>query len=116
MILFLIFLVFSFVILDEEAMSKKDYFMRNILMIAAVFQFFVPIHGLIQRASYFFMIFVPISIVSVVEAPKRKLKNISDISVVVMTCFFAVYFFFNAVFSTDNLLSVFPYKFFWSGQ
>lgn len=116
MILFLIFLVFSFVILDEDFMSKSDYFMRNILLIATLFQFFVPVHGLVQRASYYFLIFIPVSIISVVQAPKRRLKNISDLAVVVMVCFFTVYFFYNASFSTDNLLNVFPYKFFWSGE
>ncbi|MBQ8301982.1 MAG: EpsG family protein [Clostridia bacterium] len=116
MLLFLLFFVFSFVILDEASMSKRDYFMRNVLMIATVFQFFVPIHGLIQRASYYFLIFVPISIISVVQAPKKYLKNISNLAVAVIGCFFAVYFFYNAHFSTDNMLDVFPYKFFWSGQ
>ena len=115
MLLFLVFLTFAFVILDESIMSKKDYCMRNILLIATVFQFFVPIHSLIQRASYYFLIFVPIAIISVVQAPKRKLKNISDMAVVVMSCFFVLYFFYNAIFSTDNLLNVFPYRFFWSG-
>ena len=116
MILFLIFLVFSFVVLDEASMSKRDYFMRNVLLIATTFQFFVPIHGLVQRASYYFMIFVPLSIISVVQAPKKYLKNISDLATVVIGVFFAVYFFCNATFSTDNLLDVFPYKFFWSGN
>lgn len=116
MILFLIFSVFAFVVLDEKAMSKRDYFMRNVLLIATVFQFFVPIHGLVQRASYYFFIFVPISILSVVQAPKKHLKNISDVAVLVMGCFFALYFFYNAYFSTDNLLDVFPYKFFWGGE
>lgn len=115
MILFLVFLTFAFVILDESIMSKKDYCMRNILLIATVFQLFVPIHGLIQRASYYFLIFVPVAILSVVQAPKRKLKNISDLAVVVMSCFFVLYFFYKAIFSTDNLLNVFPYRFFWSG-
>ena len=113
-ILFLIFLVFSFVILDETIMSSNDYFMRNALLAATMFQFFVPVHGLIQRASYYFLIFVPLAIISVVQTPKKKLKNISNLAVVVMVCFFAMYFFFHAVYSTDNLLGVFPYKFFWS--
>lgn len=114
LVLFLIFSVFSFVILDENIMSPKDYFLRNILLISTIFQFFVPIHGLIQRASYYFLIFIPISILGIVQAPKRKLKNISNIAIVVMGCFFTVYFFLNAVYTTDNLLDVFPYKFFWS--
>lgn len=116
MILFLIFFAFSFVILDEASMSKRDYFMRNVLLLATVFQFFVPVHGLIQRASYYFLVFVPIAISSVVQAPKKRLKNISDLSVVVMSIFFLLYFFYNASFSKDNLLDVFPYKFFWSGE
>ena len=114
MILFLIFSVFSFVVLDEEIMSKRDYFMRNILLIATVIQLFVPIHELIQRASYYFLIFVPVSILSIVQAPKKRWKNVSDTAVIVMGCFFTLYFFYTAFFSTDNLLDVFPYKFFWS--
>jgi len=116
LLLFLIFFVFSFVILDETEMTQRDFFMRNVLLIATVFQFFVPVHGLVQRASYYFLIFVPISIICVVKAPKRYLKNISDLAIIVLGCFFTVYFFGHAMFSTDNLLDVFPYRFFWSGQ
>ena len=116
LILFGLFLVFSFVILDETHMSDKDYFMRNMLLISTAFQIFVPVHGLIQRASYYFLIFVPVSIVSIVQAPKKKMKNVADVAIVVMGVFFFLYFFYNAAFSKDNLLNVFPYKFFWSGQ
>ena len=116
MILFLIFSIFSFVVLDENKMTKKDFFMRNFLLISTVAQFFVPIHGLVQRASYYFLIFVPTSILSVVKAPKRMLKDISNFAVIVLSAFFLFYFFCNAMFSKDNLLDVFPYKFFWSDQ
>lgn len=116
MILFLIFTVFSFVVLDEGKMTEKDYFMRNILLVATVFQFFVPVHGLIQRASYYFLIFVPVSLLCVVQAPKKELKSVSNLAIIVMGCFFALYFFYNASFSTDNLLDVFPYTFYWSGR
>ena len=116
LILFLLFSIFSFVVLDETVMAKKDYFMRNILLVATMFQFFVPIHGLVQRASYYFLLFVPVSIISVVQAPKKMWKSISDFAAVVIGCFFSLYFFYNASFSTDNLLNVFPYKFFWSGE
>ena len=114
LLLFLIFTVFSFVVLEESDMTEKDCFMRNLLLISTLFQFFVPIHGLIQRASYYFLIFAPVSILSIVQAPKRKLKNISNAAVAVMSIFFTLYFFYNAMFSTDNLLGVFPYRFFWS--
>ncbi len=116
LLLFLMFSVFSFVVLDEEVMSEKDFFFRNILLVATIFQFFVPIHAMIQRTSYYFLIFVPMSIISVVQSPKKWLKNVSDTAVVVLSVFFAVYFFYNGFFSTDNLLDVFPYKFYWSGQ
>lgn len=116
MILFLVFLAFSFIISDEDQMSDKDYFMRNILLISTMIQFFVPIHFLIQRASYNFLIFVPVAIISIVQAPKKMWKNISNVAVVVMTIFFLLYFFYTALFSPDNLLDVFPYKFFWSGE
>ena len=113
LLLFLMFAIFSFVVLDEEKMSKKDFFLRNILLVSTVAQFFVPIHGLVQRASYYFLIFVPVSILSVVKAPKRILQGVSSLAVLVLTIFFLLYFFYNAMVSTDNLLDVFPYKFFW---
>lgn len=116
MLLFFIFIAFAFAVLDEEAMSNEDFFMRNILLLATVLQLFVPIHGLIQRASYYFLIFVPVAILHIVQMPKKRWTQISNFAVVVMGCFFSLYFFYNASFSTDNLLDVFPYKFFWSGQ
>ena len=114
MVLFLLFSIFSFVVLDESIMVRKDYFMRNVLLISTIFQFFVPIHGLIQRASYYFLIFVPVAILSIVQSPKKGLKDVSDLAIIVMGLFFFCYFFYNAMFSTDNLLDVFPYRFFGS--
>ena len=116
MVLFLLFSVFSFAMLDENAMTKRDFCLRNILLISTILQFFVPIHELVQRISYYFLIFVPIAIVSVVQAPKKWLKDISDMAVVAMCLFFVAYFFYNGAFSEDNLLDVFPYKFYWSAQ
>ena len=116
MVLFLLFSVFSFAMLDENTMTKRDFCLRNILLIATILQFFVPIHALVQRMSYYFLVFVPIAILSVVQAPKKWLKDVSDIAVVAMCLFFVVYFFYNGAYSTDNLLDVFPYKFYWSTQ
>lgn len=114
MILFLIFSIFAFVVLDETCISKETYFLRNILLIATVIQFFVPIHGMVQRMSYYFLIFVPVAILRIVQTPRKIMKNVSDTAVIVMSCFFSLYFFYSAAFSTDNLLDVFPYKFYWS--
>ena len=116
MILFLIFSAFSFVVLNEESMTQSDYCMRNILLIATVLQLFVPIHGLIQRASYYFLIFVPVALLTVVRVPSRQWKEISNIAIVIMSGFFFIFFFYTAIFSDNNLLDVFPYKFFWSGR
>lgn len=116
MLLFLIFSIFAFIVIDEKFMTKKDYFMRNVLLIATIFQFFVPIHDLVQRASYYFLVFTPLSVTCVVSAPKKTMKEVSDLALVVMSCFFALYFFYNGAFSTDNLLDVFPYKFYWSNK
>ena len=116
MLLFLIFSIFAFAVLDESYMTQKTYFLRNILLIATIFQFFVPIHGLVQRMSYYFLIFVPIVIISIVQTPRKMMKSVSDVAIIVMSCFFVLYFFYNGAFSTDNLLGVFPYKFFWSGN
>ena len=116
MILFLIFSIFSFVVLDEKSMTQKDYSLRNFLLISTMLQFFVPIHDLVQRMSYYFLVFVPVAILSVVKAPKKVMKDISGVAIVAMSCFFVLYFFYNAAFTTDNLLDVFPYKFYWSNK
>lgn len=116
MILFSAFSIFAFAVLDESCISNETYFLRNILLIATIIQFFVPIHGLVQRMSYYFLIFVPVAILRIVQTPRKIMKNISNMAVIVMSCFFALYFFYNGAFSTDNLLDVFPYKFFWSGD
>jgi hypothetical protein len=115
-VLFMIFFAFSFIVLDESVMEQRYFCIRNILLIATILQFFVPVHGLIQRASYYFLIFVPISLVRVVQAPRKMWQKVSDMAVIVLTCFFFVYFFYHAVYSPDNLLGVFPYKSLWSEQ
>ena len=116
MLLFLVFLIFAFVVMDEEKMTTDDYFMRNVLLIAATIQFFVPIHAMVQRVSYYFLIFVPVALLQVVKKPRSNMTGVSTAALIVMSVFFTLYFFYTALFSGDNLLDVFPYTFLWSDQ
>ena len=114
LLLFMLFSLFSFLISDESVMTPKDHVLRNVLLLSTIFQLFVPIHGMVQRASYYFLIFAPLSLTAVVQIPRARWKQISSVAVMVMVCFFTVYFFYHGSFSSDNLLDVFPYRFLWS--
>lgn len=110
--LLILFAVYSFLIADEEKLEKDVLALRNILLLTIVLQCFAPVHSLAMRMNYYFLPFVPILIPKIAGRSKAKFKTISHISVVVMTLFFAVYFFYRA-YTSEDALHIYPYTFFW---
>ena len=63
-ILFVIFVAFSFIIPDEKTLDKETSGLRNILLLCLALQMFAPIHTLAMRMNYYFIIFIPLLIMN----------------------------------------------------
>lgn len=112
LVLLILFAVYSFVVADESKLEKEVLGYRNILLLTVAIQCFAPVHNLAMRMNYYFLPFVPVLIPKIANRSKEGAKNLANISVIVMTVFFAIYFFVRA-YTSENILKIFPYTFFW---
>jgi hypothetical protein len=111
-ILFVLFSVFSFVILDEEKANKDVVGLRNILLLATVIQFFALINTVAMRMNYYFVIFIPLFLPMLVKNTKVKYARIVEIAHIVMCIFFIGYYFVDAYTGYD-MLQLYPYIPYW---
>lgn len=108
MILFVLISIYTFIILDEKKATKEDIGVRNILLLATAIQLLTPVHPVISRLNYYFILFIPIAIGRVNEKCKPIFWQVSKVASTIMSIFFVFYFF--AI--KDDSLQVFNYKFF----
>lgn len=111
LILFGIFVAFSFLIPDERKMDEELVGLRNLLLLAFVLQMFAPLHTLAMRMGYYYIIFIPLLLPKVIECRSRRWNQVAILGRHVMVIFFLLYFFISA--SGGSALNVFPYHFFW---
>ena len=111
-ILFILFVVFSFIITDEKALSIDDIRMRNLLVICMIIQFFAPVNDIAMRINYYYMPFVPVAVSRMVAVAKPKYKQVAKLATVVMSTFFIIYYIIKAQ-TGEDILEIYPYKFFW---
>ena len=112
LILFAMFVVFSFVIPDEKAMDAETQGLRNFMIMSLALQMFAPLHTLAMRMNYYYIIFIPLLIPKIIQYRKKDMHQIALLARPIMVAFFLGYFFYSAYTSVNNL-NVFPYKFFW---
>ena len=112
LILFAMFVAFSFVIPDEKAMDTETLGLRNLLILSLALQMFAPLHTLAMRMNYYYIIFIPLLIPKIMQYRKKDMHNVALLARPIMVAFFLGYFFYSA-YTSDNNLHVFPYKFFW---
>ncbi len=108
LILLVLFVVYSYVIPDESKLDQDIIAMRNILVLSVFIQCFAPVHTLVMRINYYFLLFLPVLIPKIARRSKYIWESISQISVVVMVIFFTFWFFHQAYTGGDKL-NVFPY-------
>lgn len=111
LILFGVFVVFSFLIPDEKKLDEETIGLRNFLLLTFSLQMFVPLHTLAMRMGYYYMIFVPLVLPKIIESRSKRWNQVAILSRHVMVVFFLLYFFMGA--SGGGGLDVFPYHFFW---
>ena len=111
LILFVIFVVFCFVIPDEEKLDEECIGLRNILLLSTTLQMFAPLHTLAMRMNYYFIIFIPMLIPKIIKNRSSQWNQIGMIARHIMVVFFAIYFFTLANQGSASL-KVLPYHFF----
>lgn len=112
LILLILFVVYAYVIPDEQRMDQDTIAMRNLLWLAVAIQCFAPVHPLAMRMNYYFLIFVPVLIPKIADLCKPEYEMVAKISVIVMVVYFLYYFINNAANGADAL-HVYPYVPFW---
>ena len=111
-ILFALFVVYSYFIVDEGKLDSDSEGLRNILIICLILQLFSPVNSVAMRMNYYFLPFVPIAIPKMANRSKDHFSSLAWLSVFIMGVFFALRFVLNMYTSVD-VLQIFPYKFFW---
>ncbi|MEE1198581.1 MAG: EpsG family protein [Acutalibacteraceae bacterium] len=111
-ILVALFVVFSFVVPDEEKMDDESIGMRNILSVSLLLQIFATTNFIAMRFNYYFLLFLPLVIPRVINRWKGDDKNSKLITNIVLIVFFAVYY-FSKSFSGVDTMDIYPYEFFW---
>ena len=95
LVLFVLFSVYSFVMLDEEIADKDDIGLRNILLLSTALQLFAPLHVLASRLNYYFILLIPIVISRVNSKCKVRFWQIAKVARFLMIAYFIFYFFFG---------------------
>ncbi len=108
LVLFVLIAVYCFVVLDEEQADADDIGFRNLLLLATLIQFFAPLHFIVSRMNYYFILFIPIALTRANYKCKPQFWQLTKIASAVMTVYFIVYFFFMK----GDTLHIMDYKFF----
>ena len=111
-ILFAVFLVFSFLIPDESIIDKETIGLRNFMIFSFVLQMFAPLHTLAMRMNYYYIIFIPLFLPNIIRCRSERWSQVAVVARHAMIIVFLAYFFLIMSSSSGNL-HVFPYHFFW---
>lgn len=110
--LYVIFAIFTFYISDERKLDRDTIVLRNFLIFSVFLQIFAPIQSVAMRMNYYYIIFIPLLIPKTIKNSKQGMESLCRVAEIVMISFFTVYFFYSAYYGED-ILSIFPYQFFW---
>ncbi|MBQ3640711.1 EpsG family protein [bacterium] len=111
-LMFLLYLIYSFLVLDDSKMNKECLGLRNVLVIMTLIQSFASINPLAMRMNYYFIMLFPIIIPKLMNYPKVGNENIVQESKWGMVLLFVIYFFIH-INSGYTGLEAFPYVAFW---
>lgn len=113
LLLLVIFVVFSYSVVDEEKMSEETLGLRNLLVMSALLQVFAGVNPLAMRLNYYYLLFVPFIIPRIAECSSEKNKRITEVSLIIMIFFFTAYYFYDA-YTDVSTLKIYPYVPFWN--
>lgn len=112
-LLFAIFVVFSFLVPNEALLDKETVGLRNFLLFSLVIQMFAPVHMLAMRMNFYYIIFIPLLLPKIIQFRNKRWNQVAVVARHVMIVFFFSYFLISA--NGGGNLHVFPYHFFWEG-
>lgn len=116
LVLFVLFTVFVYVILDDKKCDAEMLGLRNFLLMTVALQCFAPVHTLAMRMNYYYIIFIPIAVGKSLNYVKQNMKQVAKLGEIVMCCFFTAYFIYTTYRSYVtgiSTLDTIPYRFFW---
>ena len=114
-ILFILFMMYTFVAIDDNNLDKETIGLRNILVLATCIQTFASTHALAMRINYYFIPFIPVLMTKVYYRSNKWDRNIVKLIAAGMMLFFMSYFFYKA-YTGDDILQLFPYIPFWGNK
>lgn len=107
LILFVLLSAYSIFMMDSKIADEDDIGLRNILLLATVIQCFAPLHNIVSRMNYYYILFIPIAITRANQKCKHRYWQITKVASCVMTAYFIFYFFF----SKGDTLHIMNYSF-----
>ncbi len=112
LMLLVAFMIYSYIIPDNELLDDETLKLRNILIMCVCLQCFAPVHSLAMRLNYYYLPFVPVAVTKIINRSNAKNQKIAELSSIVITLAFVGYFFYNT--ASGGGLNIYPYKTFWS--
>ena len=115
-ILFLVFTVFCYWIMDEEQMDDEMYSLRNIMIFTTVIQSFAALNSWAMRMNYYSILLFPIAVGRSFDYVKPRYKQIAKIAQIIISVFFTILFLYkiyNSYRTGISALDTIPYVPFW---
>lgn len=112
LLLFIIFLLYSFFMIDDSAADNEVLGLRNVMVLATCIQFFASLNTVAMRINYYFIPLIPLLVSKVYYRANEENKKVVTVANIIMIVFFFGYFFYTAYTGSDTL-QIFPYRAFW---
>ena len=102
-------LVYAFIIADPEIIDYDTIGLRNVMILSAVLQVFSGVHSIAMRMNYYYLLLIPIAMVKIVQNGNKKYRDIIYLSLICMTLFFTIYYFYF-IYTDLDILNIYPYE------
>ena len=116
LILFAIFSVFAYVVVDEKNCDVETLGLRNFLLFATMLQCFAPVHSLAMRMNYYYILFIPLALGKCMNNYKKSMRQVVKMAEIVLCVFFTIFFMYNtyqSFITGKSTLDTIPYVPFW---
>lgn len=117
-VLFLMFTILCYVIVDEKKADEEVIFLRNIMTFSTVLQSFAALNTLAMRMNYYFIILIPVALGKCIGCTRKKYEQVSIAAELVISVYFTLIFVINTYRSAVtgiSALDTVPYIPFWKG-
>lgn len=116
LVLLLLFVILSYTCLaEDDKLDKEIISFRNILILSAFLQIFAGVNTVAMRLNYYYLLFVPIAVPSIINSVKPSYKTIMKVlSIALIVVCYAK--FIRGAYVGEDLAQIFPYIPFWEGH